>query len=692
MTKLIKNIILATSLLALAACSDETAPSVAASGNEDAICLSAGVLNAPSAVESRAPLAGHYALKASTAINLCVEGDWAGKTPSRIVKTPVYTVANDANADNINDISPKSDADKLFWDDYGTADVANVAGREKGLDIYAVAIDGETTAPAVADWNVPVAWVVKTDGNEVLRKDILVANNLSGDGTPLHRFTFDEQKTIATNPEEGRLDFKHVLSKVTFKLKAGAGFSGGKFAAAPVVTLTRNKATGTSFTEYCFTEGSVDIKNATATGSVVNTVTLQPTGIADLGNVVEQALIFPGSDFGAADSDIVARIDADGNVYYVTAEQIRAAITAKGGHDGAKTLAGCNYIFQVTVNKTDIVITATITDWTDVTAETVEPKIVVSAEVGAEDDKTKKLPSFRFYRNADGAAEQGKYIALADAENPEADDLADGSTTWNFKTIGATPADTYLYWPDHTRHYFFRGVYPCDAVVTEGAGSSSYIVVGNEPYNATAFPCNLMIGKPELSAGTMCDNPDHAAVDMSTGGICARTGAINLNFRYMMSQVEVVLKTVEGDDKVKLDANTKLSVLNLMPNGNINLGERKPVGTPYMREAETELVQKTAVPNVTFHYAMVPQYLPTPSDANPMQFKVTITNDNGTTDVYYTNVQPIKVDDGSGLKTITQWLGGYHYKYTLNIKKTGITVTATITDWVVATGSDDIWL
>ena len=103
-------------------------------------------------------------------------------------------------------------------------------------------------------------------------------------------------------------------------------------------------------------------------------------------------------------------------------------------------------------------------------------------------------------------------------------------------------------------------------------------------------------------------------------------------------------------------------------------------------------MQKTAVPNVTFHYAMVPQYLPTPSDANPMQFKVTITNDNGTTDVYYTNVQPIKVDDGSGLKTITQWLGGYHYKYTLNIKKTGITVTATITDWVVATGSDDIWL
>ena len=189
----------------------------------------------------------------------------------------------------------------------------------------------------------------------------------------------------------------------------------------------------------------------------------------------------------------------------------------------------------------------------------------------------------------------------------------------------------------------------------------------------------------------MCDNPDHAAVDMSTQGICARTGAINLNFRYMMSQVEVVLKTTAGDDKVNLDANTKLSILNLMPTGNISLGERKPVGTSYTR-TDTELTQKAATPDVTFHYAMVPQYLPKPGEDNTMKFKVTITNDNGTTDVYYTDVQPIKVDDGSGLKTITQWLGGYHYKYTLNIKKTGITVTATITDWVVATGSDDIWL
>ena len=41
---------------------------------------------------------------------------------------------------------------------------------------------------------------------------------------------------------------------------------------------------------------------------------------------------------------------------------------------------------------------------------------------------------------------------------------------------------------------------------------------------------------------------------------------------------------------------------------------------------------------------------------------------------------------------ITKWEAGKHYVYTLNIKKTGISVTATITDWTTAEGSDDIWL
>ena len=96
---------------------------------------------------------------------------------------------------------------------------------------------------------------------------------------------------------------------------------------------------------------------------------------------------------------------------------------------------------------------------------------------------------------------------------------------------------------------------------------------------------------------------------------------------------------------------------------------------------------------VTFHDAIVPQYLPKPNEDKPMRFKVTIKNSNGTYDVYYADVQPIQVSESGGAKkTIENWLGGYHYKYTLTLKKTGISVTATITDWITASGSDNVWM
>ena len=70
-----------------------------------------------------------------------------------------------------------------------------------------------------------------------------------------------------------------------------------------------------------------------------------------------------------------------------------------------------------------------------------------------------------------------------------------------------------------------------------------------------------------------------------------------------------------------------------------------------------------------------------------MQLKITV-KDGTESDVYYAVVNKIKV----GGYNITKWEAGKHYVYTLNIKKTGISVTATITDWTTAEGSDDIWL
>lgn len=694
MTPNIKNITLAAATLLLAACSDTPDARYSVGSEDNEVRISAGIASSPRGIESRAALAGHYAFTEGTNIYLHVEGYWKGKSPEKIEKTAIFKAAKDAapDADNINAIYYHS-GEQIYWDDFGTADPDNAPNRSKGLGVLAVAIDRVTTGTTIADiadeaWlssdaTTDLPWSVATDGTNSFKNDILVANNLydASSTSPQKRYTFDEQK--AATPGESRLDFKHVLSKITFVLTAGSGFpiilDNPGFISDPKVVLTRNK-TGEDYKEWCYTSGKINIKTATATA---NPDSLKVVTLDDIdrsgAKFTHEAIIYPGSQFGG-ENDVVAQINADGNIYYVTAKQIRDAIDDDASHKGTyNTLPGYNYIFQVTVNKTDIKVTATISDWKTVTAAEETPKIVVSADVGKQDDKTKTLDKFRFYRNEDGASQTGKYIALADAENPQASesdsDIADGSTIWNFYNVdGSTP--TPLYWPNHTTHYFFRGVYPYNTVVTEGVGTSTYIKAENGAFGTSTY-YNLMIGAPEIAPGTKCHNPDHTPVDMSTEGICARTGKINLNFRYMMAQVEVKLTTTTGDDKVILDKNTTVELVNTITSRPIYLGTRSISLGDESLPRETYRMTQTADVKV-FHDAIVPQSLP-----NEVQLKITV-KDGTKSDVYYAVVN--KIDN------ITKWEAGMHYVYTLNIKKTGISVTATITDWTTAEGSDDIWL
>ena len=722
MTQKLKTIIFATALTALAACSDDVATGRYSVGEEDNLVrLSTGVQSAPStALPSRADVSGatHYALQTGTALNLYVEGKWtnAYETTNDITKTPIYK-AGDPSGNFINpvqyDATYNSTKSTLYWDDFGTADPANTANRAKGLGILAVAVDGKVLKTADINWeSFTLAWNVATSSTvqpsgssqKFLLEDLLVANNLyaaidaESATTPQKRYTFGEQKALDTNPAEARLEFQHVLSKITFKIKAGKGFEGfggaQAFWTTPTVTLARNR-TNEAENPWCFTNGSINIKTAEATNDGTKSVVKLSDMNTDLSNVNEAAIIYPGSELGAADTDIVAKIVVDGaNVYYVTAKEIRAAIDATTGHAGIyATKPGYNYIFNITLNKTDIIVTATVSKWIDVNAAEETPKIVVSANVGDKGNTEQTLSDFRFYRNEGvnvplfGSSDpvptapttkNVKYTALADAKNPVADDKADGETAWKFWTIAATPTETSIYWPSHTTHYFFRGVYPKETTVADG--ESSYIVVNNAQYNASTFPSNLMIGAPEITDGTKCDNPDHTAVDMSKYGICARTGAINLNFRYMMSQVEVDLNTTTGDDKVNVAANTVVEIIGCYNAGNVFLGTREVKQTT---KADYTLATVTGTGNeLKRRSAIVPQPL------EGLKFKVTVTNDNGTKDVYYSTIKDIRVEN----ETITEWKSGYHYKYTLTLKKTGISVTATITDWIPANGSDNVWM
>lgn len=707
-------------LLAMPSCSDDVINPDDRPDN-GAIMLQVGVSNSPAQQPlTRAAGDTYVALSQSTKFKLLVKGTWTGNTPSEIIKTTIATAGTEQPFANGKENALTFDPD-LYWDDYGTGDPANAeTGRTEGLDILAVAVDQATTAMNIADeaWNGTMQWSLRTDGKDVLTQDILVANNLSDGKTP-GRLTFANRN----DKEKSRLIFQHLMSKITFNLKPADGFMQADrtyaFTASPTVTLNRKRYEGGSLPEggeYAIADGTISIREAMATpSSEMKTIIAGDKTdkvVSDYKVNTQVALVYPGTCLGGTDNDVVARIAADKNYYYVTAKEIRAAIDAAGGHTAYKTLPGYNYIINVTVKKTGVNVTATVTNWVDVTADEASPVIALTAGAGDKDQKgdwtATGVDGFDFFRSTAKLTRYSDETSLKEGDSYKPLRKVKWGTTSGTTSPRACvfldntgTTETPLYWPDHDTHYHFRGVYPATTTaaastdaplvkaftISEGATAQG-IAVKNGAYKQATFPSNLMIGMPEIAAGSQCESGEHTQVDMSEKGICARSGKINLNFRYMMSQVEIQLahslaEGTEGD--VTLDDQTTVEIVGGYTDGYIRLGDREAVGQT-QGDYKTTVVAGDAN-KLKRHDIVLPQ------DLTGMKFKITVNNAGGTRDYYYATIQDIPVRIGSGAsQSITKWKSGKHYKYTLKLKKTAMEITATLTDWITVEADEDIWM
>lgn len=704
-------------LLAMPSCSDDVINPDDRPEN-GAIMLQVGVNNSPAQQPlTRAAGDTYVALSQDTKFKLRVQGTWTGKTPELITNKTTATAGAERSFEDGKE-NPLTFDPVLYWDDYGTGDPANEAtGRTTGLDILAVAVDKATTATEISEteWEGTKSWTLQTDGKDVLTKDILVANNLSEGKTP-GCLTFKNRD----DKEKSRLIFQHLMSKITFNLKPADGFmqTGGTYAftESPTVELNRNRYEGGTLPtggDYALVEGTINIREAVATPSPTSMKTIKAgyvTKKVESGHEVntQVALVYPGTCLGESDNDVVARIDADNNYYYVTAKEIRAAIDNVAGHTGDyKTKAGYNYIINVTVKKTDVNVTATVTNWVTVEAQETSPVIALTAgagDTGETGDLTAITDGFDFFRSTE------KLTGYSDETSLQVGDYykplrkvkwGTGTTSPRacvfYDNTGAT--ETPLYWPDHDTHYHFRGVYPATTTTAEDApqvkafptaagATEQGIAVQNGAFDQTKFPSNLMIGMPEIAKGSLCGSGEHTQVDMSEKGICARSGKINMNFRYMMSQVEIELahsleEGTEGD--VKLDENTKVEIVGGYTDGYIRLGDRAAVGQK--QNSYTTTVVAGDENKLKRHDIVLPQ------DLAGMKFKITVNNAGGTKDYYYATIKDIPVRVGEGAsQSITKWESGKHYKYTLKLKKTAMEITATLTDWITVEADEDIWM
>ena len=661
------NILLATSLAGFTACSDyvDDTKTVGEANNE--IRFATGVVSAnTSRAASRANYdTEHYKflpLTAGTKVHVKTEGHWNSNAVTHYTSTGTSKApVSDASASDIEGVG-------IYWDDYGIGDPDNSANRETGINVYAACVDGKEASAigSISDWE-SLSWTLPTDMASWKDKDLLFSNNNSDEGKTnstnmnkanVGRYKFDTQKGgTACN-----LELHHAMSKITVNLKAGKGFpvEGGvaKFESTPSVTVNGMKLSGT-----------VNIKalTATATGEAT-AVTLAPAETAATGyTTTMEGLVFPGTELSSETAKLVT-LNCDDNIYYISAAELWTAMTTADADHIFHS--GKNYVLNIIVDKTEIKVTATVTDWVTVEAAEVTPKINVTTSLGFKDDGTlNAFTSYDFYMRKDGVVNYAQCGGTATG-------TANGTTPWTFETP--------LYWPDHTTHYHMRGVYPSSTTVTDNV-----IAVANATYNAATAPSNLMVGAPELTEDTkMCNNIDHTSVDMSLHGICAREASINLNFRYMMSQVEVRLATTTGDDAVRLE-DAVVEIINGYTAAKVNIDSRT---ISDRSTVENFTVAHSGTEDANYrHSVVVPQNL-TNTDGD-LKFRITITNTDGTKDYYYATIKDIKVsEDGGTATSITSWEPGKHYVYTLNMKKTGIEVTATITDWIEAKGSTNIWM
>jgi len=622
----------------------------------------------------------YYAMKAGTQVRLKVDGTWAGKDPEAISKkTTCTTIAATDAAPTINALS-FTENEMLYWDDYGTGDPNNKTNTDNGLKVLGVAVDGMAEAPAVKDteWE-SLTWPVITDGKDVLNSDIIVSNNLSTDP---YKFVKPTKENVRN------MIFVHPLSKITFNLTASDGFTKGsvgatdkKFEKDPRVIMTSATEladTADVSNNYVLATGTVNIQKATAeSDGVTSKVLAGTTSITDANiTVIKQAVVYPGTQLGADDDAVIAIVNADDNIYYIRAKEIHDAIKTIGGHTDYKTLPGYNYIINVTVKKTGIILTASVTKWVDVDSEEVHPEINMTTKVGS--DSHDELPAgfngFDLWLNDHDIAKDYTNVA-----------------TPTVNTAGEVVFAHTLYWVHHYQHLHFRGIYPTNTVVKEDATDQhQYVEVANGAYDATTFPSNFVMGLPEMAENTPCGNPDHANVYMDQEGICARKAPINLNFRYMMSQVEVMLKSSNaGDDNYVDLTHAEVELVNIGTEGHILLSDRSAVVTKY---ADEETLH--SIDSKHYHGIIVPQLFE--NSKGKLKFKITVYSDSTKTkkDVYYAEVASIKVKEKGSTASAAltdAWKSGTHYVYDLMITKTEISATASLTDWTTVEGSQEVW-
>ena len=592
--------------------------------------------------------------------------------------------------------------------------------RDSKVSVYSACVPGKNTALTIGGsdsynqnnytWSTEaisptIVWPMLSvsspatqDASFLANQDLCFSNNVSGD------YSIDFNSTNNQfNPR--RMYFHHALTKVTFKIKRGDGFTGANFA----FTESGKNIVLTGF----YTSGTLDI--STGVFSSTNTTTIDALSLTDHRSEASPpydyeltGLMLPGSALtSTATNEVYFTID--NNKYHITKAQLATALASKkltdnstaALADGSKMRPGVHYVFTMTVSKKKIdKLTASIVEWETVNADGMTPsnaRITVSLL----DNGTPLTgdATFDLYRKAsifetisDVFQDYTWSTGYASANNKA--ELTENETNTGVYTAKDPSNHVEWYWPDNKTFYHFRTVKPINHVVTQAAddyitltGAASYTdVCWGAPFNALGSG-----GKLTYSTISGFDNTGtgETPTHQISKAIGPTTETINMVMFHMMSDVTIQLTTTDDDDKVTLTGAT-VQLTYIHPTGQVKMGNGlvTPTGDPTNVSGTVSLESSV----YQWHYGFVPQSL-TDVNGTTNDVVLTITTTDGNR--YIVDMESVVATtvgnnliantyskDTNNKYIINRWYPNYKYTYTFNLKKSGVeTISATLANW-----------
>ena len=612
-----------------------------------------------------------------------------------------------------------------YWDD--------AHARSSMLSLWGLAVPGKATT----DWtwkatsggtevvdNMPwgptttptqIYWAVSDNQSEasMAKEDLCFSNNLADHTSTSsdNRLKFNFNSTTKKF-DTGKMIFYHALTQFTIKIKCGDGFVGNgsdfQFTNLPTATATNSFALNGFYGKGIFDVKAGEFQALGESNKLtISSIYLQSTTHQkeDQGDYyVLRAYVLPGTDLLSTSVADAFSFTIDNNNYKISMNDLYQAIqrnntltTVLG--EGKKLLAGMNYEFTFTVDKTKISgMTAQIQEWENVQADNITPSNA-RINLKLEERGTEVTSSVDFYRALDpgNTAITDTYIGYKWSTGY----LTDGKATASYS--GSQWTISNWYWPDNTSFYHFRAVGDLSTTSPtpptpqkDATGGDYFALTAGESYKDYTWGAPFLDDLDDEVAGSFKWTYSTQNGFDGTGsphqihhGIGPTNSVIKILMFHMMSDVTIHIRTTSGEDKVTLDDGTNKTnavLTKLFTSGKVLMGNGLVQTTGSFGEVTVNL-SGTDVLSWN-NYGAIPQ------DLSSVELVITTPDKNlykvAMKDVIGTSYTNSNIENPYSAGKINYWYPGFKYEYTFTLSKKKIeNITATILDWETVTAGDD---